>query len=98
MNSNIPPTPPAHIFAKCDTIFQDLVIQQRNLDKIFADGWPTLNCLAGHTPKPGRSHSFVAPPPRLWLPPEFCGCRCAIAANAATDALPTLPLAAITVP
>jgi hypothetical protein len=36
MNSNIPPTPPAHILAKCDTIFRDLVIQQRNLDKIFA--------------------------------------------------------------
>ncbi len=84
MNSNIPPMPPAHILAKCDTIFQDLVIQQRNLDEIFANGWPMLNCLAGRTPKPGRSHSFVAPPPGHGCPLSF--------AVAAAPLLPMLPL------
>ncbi len=84
MNSNIPPMPPAHILAKCDTIFQDLVIQQCNLDKIFANGWPTLNCSAGRTPKPGRSHSFVAPPPGHGCPLSF--------AVAAAPSLPMLPL------
>ncbi len=84
MNSNIPPTPPAHILPRCDTIFQDLVIQQHNLDKIFADGWPMLNCLAGCTPKPGRTHSFVAPPPGHGCPLSF--------AVATVPLLPTLLL------
>ena len=63
MNDDIPPTPPAHILMKCDMILQDLVIQQQNLDKIFADGWPTSNRSAGRTPKPSRSHSCRAPLP-----------------------------------
>ena len=63
MNDNIPPTPPAHILAKCDTILQDLVIQQRDLDKIFADGWPTSNPSAGRTPNPSMSHSCEPPTP-----------------------------------
>ena len=63
MNDDIPPTPLAHILAKCDTILQDLVIQHRNLDKIFANRWPTSNRSAGCTPKPSRSHSCRAPLP-----------------------------------
>jgi hypothetical protein len=80
MNDDIPPTPPAHILAKCDTILQDLVIQQRNLDKIFADGWPTSNRSAGRTPKPSRSHCVLPLPllpqqmrqPRPLLPLPSC--------------------------
>jgi hypothetical protein len=84
MNSNIPPMPLAHILAKCDMIFQDLMIQQRNLYKIYANGWPRLNRLAGHTPKPDRLHSFIAPPPGHGYPLSF--------AVAAAPLLSTLPL------
>jgi hypothetical protein len=80
MNDDIPPTPPAHILAKCDTILQDLVIQQRNLDNFFADGWPTSNRSAGRTPKPGRLHCVLPLPllpqqmrqPRPLLPLPSC--------------------------
>jgi hypothetical protein len=59
------PTPPAHnILAKCDTFLKDLVMQQRELNKIFAEGGPMLNRSAGRqTPKQSRSHSCRAPAP-----------------------------------
>ena len=63
MNDDFPPTPPAHILAKCDTILQDLVIQQRHLNETFADGWPTSNRSAVNTPNPGMSHSCQDPGP-----------------------------------
>ena len=65
MNDDIPPTPLAHILAKCDRILQDLVIQQQNLDKIFADGWPTSNRLAGRA---AAAAAATTNPPRLPQP------------------------------
>ncbi len=69
MNSDIPPMPPAHILAKCDTILQDLVIQQRDLNKNFCRWMAYVESLSRLHSKAWQVALLCCPPPQAMAAP-----------------------------